>query len=159
MSKIIDPQFIDNLQSAFFEGDENVVEKSEEAENVRRVEEVFRIIARKDFDSLKSILADNITLEIIGSSSTPWAGVTQGLQKVIEQLRNNFAQIEEQQEEIQTVVAQGDTVIVVGKEKGRFRPTGRKYELHWMHQYTFKQGKIVRMRELLDSAALLDVIK
>jgi uncharacterized protein len=159
MSQVIDLQFIDKLQAAFHEGDENVAEKSKEAENVRRVEEVFRIIANKDFDSLKNFLAEDVTLEIIGSPSTPWAGFTQGREKVIEQIRNNFAQIEEQQEEIRTVVAQGDTVIIVGREQGRFRPTGRSYELHWMHQYTFRHGKIVRMRELLDSAALLDVIK
>lgn len=62
MSQIIDPQFIDNLQAAFNEGDENVTEKAEETENVRHVEEAFRIIARKDFDSLKNIFADDVTL-------------------------------------------------------------------------------------------------
>ena len=77
---------------------------------------------------------------------------------MIETTRNNFAQVEEQRPETQSVVAQGDTVVVVGREQGRFRPTGRSYDLHWMHQYTFKNGKIVRIRELFDSAALLKVI-
>jgi uncharacterized protein len=159
MSQKINPQFIDNFQAAFYEGDENVAGKLEEVENVKRVEEVFRIIADKDFDSLKNVLADDVTLEIIGSSSTPMAGLTQGCERVIEATRNNFAQVEEQEPEIQSVIAQGNTVVVVGREKGRFRPTGRSYELHWMHQYTFMNGKIVHMRELLDSATLLDVIK
>jgi len=79
MSQIIDPQFIDKLQTAFNEGDENVAEKSEEAANVRRVEEVFRIIASKDFDSLKNFFAEDVTLEIIGSPSTPFDVMKTGL--------------------------------------------------------------------------------
>ena len=158
MSQNIDPQFIDSFQAAFHEGDEKVANKLEEAENVRRVEDVFRIIARRDFDALNDILADDVSLEIIGSPSTPMAGLTEGRQQVIEVTRNNFAHVEDQRPEIQSVVAQGNTVVVLGREQGRFRPTGRSYDLHWMHQYTFKNGKIVRMRELFDSAALLNVI-
>jgi uncharacterized protein len=159
MSQTIDPQFIDSFQAAFHEGDENIVNKLEEAENVRRVEDVFRIIARRDFDALNDILAEDVTLEIIGSPTTPMAGLTQGRQQVIEAARNNFAQVEEQRPEIQSVVAQGDMVVVLGREQGRFRPTGRSYDLHWMHQYIFKSGKIVRMRELFDSAALINVMQ
>ncbi len=158
MSQAIDPQFIDTFQVAFREGDENVASKLEEAENVRRVEEAFWLIARRDFKALSSTFADDVTLEIVGSPDTPMAGITQGCQQVIERLENNFAQVEEQQPEIQWVVAQGNTVIVIGRDKGRFRPTGRSYDLHWMHQYTFKEGKIIHMRELFDSATLLKVI-
>lgn len=108
--------------------------------------------------ALGGVLADEITLEIVGSPDTPMAGSTQGRQQVIEPLENNFAQVEEQQPEIQSVVAQGNTVVVIRRVRGRFRPTGRTYDLHWMHQYTFEGGKIIRMRELFDSAALLGVI-
>ena len=76
MNQITDLQFIDNLQTAFHEGDKNVANKLEEAENVRRVEEAFRLIARKDFKALDGIFADEITFEIVGSPDTPMAGVT-----------------------------------------------------------------------------------
>jgi len=159
MSQFIDEQFINTLQTAFHEGDEYAANKLEEAENVRRIEELFRIIARKDFESLNGILADEVVLEIIGSPTTPMAGLTEGRQQVIDTTRNNFAQVKEQRPEILSVVAQGNTVVVVGREQGCFRPTGRSYELHWMHQYTFKNGKIVRICELFDSAALLKAIQ
>ena len=60
MSQAINPQFIDVFQAAFREGDENVANKLEEAENVRRVEEIFRLIAHKDFKALNGILADDV---------------------------------------------------------------------------------------------------
>jgi ketosteroid isomerase-like protein len=155
MTQAMDSGFIDTLFEAFHEGDANVASKSEEESNVRRVEEVYRVIARDDFAALGEILADDVVLEIIGPPTSPMTGLHQGRQQVVEVTRNNFAQLEAQRPEIQSVVAQGDTVIVVGREQGRFRPTGRDYKVDWMHQFTFKGGKVARIRELFDSAALL----
>jgi ketosteroid isomerase-like protein len=159
MTQGIDPQFLDTFQSAFHEGDENVADKREEAENVRRVEEVFRSIARKDFDALNDILADDVTFEIIGSSDTPMAGITRGRQAVIEAARNNFAQVDDQRPEIQSVVAQGNTVVVIGRDRGRFRLTGQRYDLQCIYQYTFKNNKVISIRELFDTAAMLRAIQ
>lgn len=159
INQVINPQFIDRFQTAFTEGDENAISKVVETENVRRVEEVFRALASRDFDALNDVLTEEVTFEIVGSPGTPLAGLTKGREQVIEAVRNNFAQLEEQQPEILTVVAQGDTVVVVGRERGRFRPTGRDYELNWMHEYRFRGDKIAHMRELVDSAALLDVVR
>ncbi len=71
--------------------------------------------------------------------------------RVVEAARRNSAQIEEQRPEILSVVAQGDTVVVFGRELGRFRPTGREYELHWMHLYRLGGGKVAGITELLDA--------
>ena len=158
MSRPIDPQFIDKLQAAFREGDKNASGKGVEAENVRVIEEVFRAIARKDFEALHALLAEDVTFEIVGSGG-PMAARAQGRERVVEAARGNFAQLEEQRPEILSVVAQGDTVVVVGQERGRYRPTGREYELHWAHEYKLRGGKVVRITELLDSGALLDAVK
>ena len=159
MSQPIDPRFIDRLQHAFREGDEQAAGKTAEAENVRVIEEVFRAIARKDFDALGGLLAEDVTFEIVGPGGGPMAARAEGRGRVIEAARGNFAQVEEQRPEILSVVAQGDTVVVVGKERGRFRSTGREYELHWMHEYKLVGGKVLRILELLDSGALLDALK
>lgn len=159
MSQPIDPQFIARLQTAFHEGDENAAAKTLEAENVRVIEEVFRAFARKDFDALHGLLADDVTFEIVGPGGGPMAARAEGRECVIEAARGHFAQVEDQRPEVLSVVAQGDTVVVVGKERGRFRATGREYEVHWMHQYRLEGGKVVRITEMLDSAALLDAVK
>jgi ketosteroid isomerase-like protein len=130
MNQIADTQFIDALQMSFREGDENVGNKLEEAENVRRVEEIFHAIAAGNFEALTEIFADDITMEIVGSDSMPMTCRVQGLPQVIETTQNNFAQVEEQRPEILSVVAQGNTVVVIGREQGRFRPTGRNYDVH-----------------------------
>jgi ketosteroid isomerase-like protein len=39
-------------------------------------------------------------------------------------------------------------VVVIAREKGKIRVTGRSYELHWVQQYEFRDGKITRFLEL-----------
>lgn len=77
---------------------------------MRRVEEIFRIIVRKDFDALNDLFADDVTFEMIGSPDMPMFGITKGRQSVIEAARNTFAQVDEQRPEIESVVPQGNTV-------------------------------------------------
>jgi ketosteroid isomerase-like protein len=158
MSHSIDPQFLDTFESAFHEGDENVADKREEAENVRRVEEVFRSIVRKDFDALNDLFADDVTFEMIGSPGMPMVGITKGRQAVIEAARNNFAQVDEQCPEIESVVAQGNIVVIIGRDQGLFRPTGRRYEIPCIYQFTFKNNKVNSIREWFDTAAMLRAV-
>jgi ketosteroid isomerase-like protein len=159
MSEAIYSEFTDNIKTAFYEGDTKVDTKVEEAENVRQVQEVFRALIRKDFAGLGDLLAEDVTLEIIGSPATPLAGHTRGRQQVLEATRNNLEVVKEQRPEVEAVIAQGNAVVVVGKEQGRFRATGLEYILHWIYIYRFKDGKIISVRELLDSAALVEAMQ
>ena len=147
-----DSTFFDSLQAAFQEGDINIADKSAEAENVRRVEELYRIIIRQDFEALGEKLADDVVLEIVGSSDNPVAGQAKGRQQVIETIHRNFALLADQRPEIETIVAQGDTVVVVAREQGRVVTTGHSYELRWMQLLKFKEGKLTHILELADSA-------
>lgn len=70
-----------------------------------------------------------------------------------EVIQRNFALLEDQHPTIETVVAQGEQVVFVGREKGRVRATGRPYDLHLVQVYTFRNGKLVNMHQVLDTAA------
>lgn len=155
----IDQQFFDTFEAAFQEGDTNLASKSEEAGNVHQVEQLYRILAQGDFTALGELLADDVVFEIIGSSANPFAGYAKGRQQVIDAARHNFSLLEDQQPQIESVVAQGDTVVVMARERGRFAPTGQDYDFYWVQLYTFKEGKLVRIRELADTGALTDVAK
>jgi hypothetical protein len=155
MSQKMDLQFLDTVLPAFRRGDMNVDRKLEEAANIGLMQEVYKAIANHNFDALGPLLAEDAVLEIVGPAGSPMSGVFRGREQVVEAARRNFGMVEEQKPEILSIVAQGDSVIVVGKETGRYRPTGREYEMHWMHEYTFREGKLARVRELLDRAELI----
>lgn len=152
----IDSRFFGSLHAAFRDGDGNIDSKREEAENVSRVEQIIQLIVRGDFAALEGLFADDVVLDIIGSADNPIAGKWQGRQQVIDATRRNFSLLEDQKPEIESVVAQGNTVVVVAREQGRFVATGQSYDFHWVQLYTFKEGKLIRFRELADSVEFRD---
>lgn len=146
----VDQQFFDSFHTAFQHGDTNVASKSGEADNTRLVEQMYRLIAQSDFKALGGMLADDVVFEVVGSLGNPLVGYTKGRNQVVEAARKNFHLLEDQKPEIQTVVAQGDTVVVMARERGRFAATGKEYDFYWVQFFTFKDGKVIRIRELAD---------
>jgi uncharacterized protein len=152
-------RYIGQLPHAFADGDADAAGRKREAENVRRVQEQYRALARGDFAAFREFLADNIDMEIVGPSSVPFVGRWRGRDAVVAALRQNFSWVEDQRPEIQSVVAQGERVVVIARERGRYRPTGRAYDLHWVQIFTFRDGRLARFREFFDSAAMLGVVR
>ena len=148
--------FIDDLHRAFHEDDANAAAKDAEAANVRRLQEQYRALARGDFPTFLSHFADDIEMEIIGPDDVPFVGRWTGRQQVAEAVRRNFALVEDQRPEVQTLVAQGDLLVIIAREQGRFRATGRPYDVHFVQVFTFRNGKVAHFREIFDSAPMLD---
>ncbi len=51
-------------------------------------------------------------------------------------------------------IAQGDRVVVLGESKGKVIPTGRNFELDWVHIFTLREGKITNFLEFFDTATM-----
>jgi uncharacterized protein len=149
MSAVTVLLFIDGLETAFREGDPNSASKAPEAENVRRLREQYRAIAAGDFAGFVSSLAEDVEMEIAGPDSVPFRGRWQGRDRVIDVVRSNFAQVEDQEPRVEGLFAQGDTVVILGRERGRYRATGQPYEYQWVQFHTFRDGKVVRFREVV----------
>ena len=86
----VDQQFFDSFHTAFQQGDTNLASKSEEADNIRLVEQMYRLIAQNDFEALGETLADDVIFEVVGSLGNPLVGYAQGRNQVVEAARNNF---------------------------------------------------------------------
>jgi ketosteroid isomerase-like protein len=139
-------RFIDRLHDAFQEGDEAADGKVTEAGNVRRLQEQYRAIARGDFAPVIASMAQDIELELHGPADLPINGSWRGLAEVTAALQRNFASLAEQQAEILSVVAQGDTVVLFAEERGKVRASDTPYHLRWVQLFTFRDDKIVRVR-------------
>ncbi len=149
-------QFIASIRGAFEEGDARAAEKPEEARNVASVQRQYQALARGDLEAFLETIADDIDMEIVGPPGAPMVGRWRGRDQVVEAVCQNFGQVEDQRPEIRTVVAQGDTVMIMARERGRFRHTKREYETHWVQVLTFRDGRVVRFRECFDSGPILE---
>src|SRR5262249_31121765 len=113
-------EFTERLYLAFLEGDPEIPNKRTEEANGRHLQEQYRSLARGDYASVVKRMTEDVDLEIIGPAGMPFVGHWQGRDGVAEALKQNFAQVDDQHPEILSVIAQGDTVVVFARERGRF---------------------------------------
>ncbi len=152
-------RFADHVQQGFLDDDEYVTQKDHEAQNIKFVQEQYRAIARGDFAAFIATLSEHITYTIVGPKDIPISGSWHGKDNVVPALERNFAYFAQQQSNVQQVVAQGDLVVVIGHETGIYKPTNRPYDLEWVQIFTIKRKKLVKFKQIYDTAAVLSAIK
>ncbi len=67
---------------------------------------------------------------------------------MIDAIRTNFALVESQQPEVESIIAQGNSVAVLLWESGVVKSTGRPYTITAVQWFTFVNGKICRIDEI-----------
>jgi uncharacterized protein len=149
-------RFIDEIMPAFQTDDAYSAEKDAERSNVANVRAMYQAVSRGDYEGFRSFLAEEVELEFAGPPGMPLAGRWKGRDQVMEGAAHNYAQLEDQRPELRSIVAQGDMVAVVAREQGRIRATGKEYDIPWMHLYTFREGKVIRVYGFCDSQALTE---
>jgi uncharacterized protein len=159
MNPAVLTRFCERLPVAFAEDDPDVAGKGFELGNVDRLVDMYRAVSRGDLQAVLNAMTEDVELDIVGSPMIPWTGHWQGREEVLAALGRNLATIDSQDLEVLSLTAQGDIIVVTAREQGVYLPTGRPYDVHWVQIFTYHQGKIRRVREIFDSAALLPVVQ
>ncbi|HEX2137776.1 MAG TPA: nuclear transport factor 2 family protein [Microvirga sp.] len=125
-------------------------------ENKAIVQQMYVAFGRGDVPAILETLADDVEWHVMGSSEVvPWAGTRHGREQTSQFFRAVGETLDVEKFEARTMVAEGDTVVVVGWERSRVKPTNRIYEDEWVHVFRVRQGKIAAFREFNNSAAWL----
>ena len=141
--------YTESLHAAFRQGDAAADAKQEEAANIQLIENVVLAVGRGDLDAVGELLVDDIRLEIHSAQTMPFIHSADGKLDFLNAVRHNFGELRSQRPIIEAVVAQGDTVVVVSREEGELRATGAHYEVHGVHRYVCRDGKIALVQEFL----------
>ena len=147
--------FADQLQRAFLADDPHAEQRDIEHGHVQLVRQQYDAIARGDFEAILETVTDDIEFEIVSQTPLPFVHAAKGRAGLTAHLRKNFSQLDDQRPEILAAVAQGNLLAVFGIEHGRIRATGQPYAAHWAHLFTFRGGKVARLREFVDTGPLL----
>ena len=137
------------LEDYFRDGDLKAHEKADEASNVRLIQELMLAIGRNDPAALGELLTDDVELDIRTSADLPFIRSAKGKGAFLEAVWKNFGELQDQQPNITSVIAQGDTVIILAQEQGELRKTSERYQVQGMHRYVFREGKIALVQELI----------
>ena len=101
------------------------------------------------------MFSDTVEWENQTPDNVPFGGIYKGKEGFTRYVQEIFASLELGKLGIDDVVAQNDTVVVVGSESSLVKSTGRRYTMSYVFVFKFADdGKILRVREYVDTAAL-----
>ena len=126
-----------------------------EQQNLEIVKRGYEAFGRGDIQALLDLFADDIEWSSPGPPELPTAGTRRGRQQVAEFFQGVDQIFEIQQFEPKTFLAQGDLVVVLGTDTARIKATGKVVTDDWAHAFTVRDGKIVKMREYIDTSAVV----
>jgi ketosteroid isomerase-like protein len=109
----------------------------------------YAAIVRGDFDALGETMTDDVELNISGFRGLD--GNWRGRADVISAARNNYAQVEDQQPEIEAMISQGGSIAVLLRESGVLKSTKQAYSIRAVQWFTFADGKIRKIDQIAAS--------
>jgi ketosteroid isomerase-like protein len=123
--------------------------------NSKIVMETYAAVGRGDLPALLDLLAEEVVWSLQGPAEVPFAGIYDGREGVATFFQRVGETLAVEQFEPRTVIAQGDTVVVLGSERSRAHASGRPLVMEWAHVYTISDGRITAFRAFEDTAALV----
>jgi ketosteroid isomerase-like protein len=126
---------------------------------IRTVQEVYAAFARRDVQAILAVLSPDVEWGEPANPFNPAAGTRHGHAGFLEWLQIGRASEEILALETRQLLADMESVAVVGHTKCLAKPTGKTYETDFVHLVTFKDGKIVRFQEFFDTYAAAEAFR
>lgn len=120
--------------------------------NIQTVQDFFAAVGRDDQQALLALSDDDIKW-IIPGADWPLAGTHCG-HAGLKDLLQKSSELETSFPEPPEFVAQGDRVLMVGFSRGKVKATNRTFEDHFVFAITVRNGKVIEIREYLDTLAM-----
>ena len=117
-----------------------------ERQHLISIERQISAIARGDLDAALANAAPDVQLDIFAPREFQWIAHARGVDEMRRAIAVNFASVIDQAPAILNVIAQGDTVVLMGSETGRIRATGEPYDVEFVQKFTFADGRLVAVR-------------
>ncbi|HYY97061.1 MAG TPA: nuclear transport factor 2 family protein [Pyrinomonadaceae bacterium] len=125
-------------------------------ENKRVVLNVFEMFGRGDVPGLLSLVADDAEWAAPGPGVVSYFGERRGPEGALEFFKNLGADVEFESFEPGDLIAEGDRVVVLGRERGRVRRTGKTFDNAWALVFTIREGRIAGFRCYENTAAIAE---
>ena len=103
-------------------------------------------IARGDLATSLSDAVPDVVLTIFAPPEFPFVRHAQGLHALKAALEHNFNAVADQNPTVLNIFAEGDTVVLFGRETGRIARTGTTYNVEFVEKFTFREGRLAEVR-------------
>lgn len=143
----------DVLGACFEAGDPAHAARTKERANLDQLNDLVLAIATKHFAGLAERFTPDVTFELHAPPGIPWRRQAQGAEAVASAIEANFRSVCDQRPNPLSLVAQGDTILLMSRETGRWTGTGEPYEMVFAQQYTFRGKRLAAFRSVVTPAS------
>jgi ketosteroid isomerase-like protein len=124
--------------------------------NIELVKKGYNAFLIGDKDTLLNLFEDNIEWKVPHIEALPFMRSRKGKENVLKFFGEIMQYETVEKFEPQNFYADGETVIIKGVYGGTVTATGISYETEWVHFFTFRNGKVEKFEEVVNSHVLKD---
>jgi len=132
---------------------------TKEEENVQVVQQNFAAFGQGNIQGALDTIAEDVDWQSpvtrTRSEEISWARPRYNREQVAAFFKELSEKMQIEQMETLGFTAQGERVVVEGRNRGTVKSTGRTYEHDWVMVFTLHEGKIVRHRHYYDTADIV----
>jgi ketosteroid isomerase-like protein len=122
-------------------------------ENKRIVTDGYRLFQNGDIAGMMAYASDDAEWIGADAEAVPFAGSFHGKAEVARFFSELGAAMQPTRFVIKDVIAENDKVVVLGEAMWMVRSTGRSYDSQWVHVFTMRDDKFIRVDSLYDTAS------
>jgi len=111
-------------------------------ENTERITKIFEAFGRGDVGYILDQLADDARFVSHLDVRVPWGGEYSGKHEVARYFQALGGSVEVADHPVNTLVAQGDTVVAAGDVSFRVRKSGKAGSSKWVYIFTLADGQV-----------------
>jgi ketosteroid isomerase-like protein len=124
-------------------------------ENLTVVRRAYEAFGRGDLSTIFELLDPEVVF--YQTELLPWGGRREGhegMRSFLEELARNI----ESQVEPEEFVEAGESVVAVGRTRGRVRETDENFEVRAVHVWTLREGKVVGFEAYIDTPKMREAL-
>ena len=125
-------------------------------ENKRTVQSIFEAFGRGDIPGVLGHVSEDVTWKAPGPEVIPYFGDRRGHAGATEFFVQLGTNVDFEHFEPGAFVAEGDRVVVLGRERGRVKRTGKSFDNDWALVFTFGGGKVTGFQCYENTAAIAE---
>jgi ketosteroid isomerase-like protein len=113
---------------------------------LRTLEAQVEAIARGDFSRVLAQATDDVTLEIFAPPEFPFIRSARGSGAFQLAIERNFAAVTDQRPQIRDVFAEGEKIVLFGRETGTIQSSGVRYEVEFVERFIYREGRLAAVQ-------------
>lgn len=125
-------------------------------ENKRSVQAIFDAFGRGDIAGVLEHVSEDVTWKSPGPEVVSYFGDRRGHAGATEFFVQLGTSVDFEHFEPGAFIAEGDRVVVLGRERGRVKGTGKTFDNDWALVFTFDGGKVSGFQCYENTAAIAE---